>query len=107
METRGFQIPLPISSKRNRPNLIATGAPGRPVKQSASRMISIIIPAHNEEAYLPLTLDALKRQNYPRFEIIVVANGCNDRTAEVARDQCDRLIVLSQKSLGVARNLGA
>jgi glycosyltransferase involved in cell wall biosynthesis len=70
-------------------------------------MISIIIPAHNEERYLRKTLEALHRQNYGRYEVIVVANGCTDRTAEVARNRCDQLIVLSQKSLGVSRNLGA
>lgn len=70
-------------------------------------MISIIIPAHNEEDYIGLTLDALNRQNYPWFEIIVVANGCYDRTAAIAMKGCDRLVVLSDKSLGVARNLGA
>lgn len=70
-------------------------------------MISVIIPAHNEEHYLAGTLEALRRQQYPRKEVIVVANGCTDRTADVALHRCDRLIVLSQKSLGVARNLGA
>lgn len=70
-------------------------------------MISVIIPAHNEERYLRKTLEALQAQNYGWFEIIVVANGCTDRTREVARGRCQRLIVLSQKSLGVARNLGA
>ena len=70
-------------------------------------MISIIVPAYNEEACLEATLEALRRQNHPSFEIIVVANGCTDQTAEVARERCDRLIVLSKKSLGVARNLGA
>jgi glycosyltransferase involved in cell wall biosynthesis len=70
-------------------------------------MISVIIPAHNEERYLPKTLEALQRQSYGWFEVIVVANGCTDRTREVARGRCQRLIVLSQKSLGVARNLGA
>ena len=79
----------------------------RRLKQTPSRMISIIIPAHNEEAYLPKTLDAIQRQNYSWLEVIVVANGCTDRTADVARGRCHRLIVLSQKSLGVARNLGA
>src|SRR5258706_9181264 len=73
----------------------------------ATLMISVIIPAHNEEGYLGATLAALHRQNYGRFEIIVIANGCDDRTADVARGHCHRLIVLSQKSLGVARNLGA
>ena len=73
----------------------------------AAPMISVIIPAHNEERYLDRTLDALRRQNCQRFEIIVVANGCSDHTADVARNRCHRLIVLSQKGLGVARNLGA
>ena len=72
-----------------------------------ARMISVIIPAHNEERYLSRTLDALRGQNYGWFEVIVVANGCTDRTRDVARGKCHRLIVLSQKSLGVARNLGA
>ncbi len=70
-------------------------------------MISVIVPAHNEEDYLPRTLESLSHQNYGWFETIVVANGCTDATAQVARGQCHRLIVLSQKNLGVARNLGA
>jgi glycosyltransferase involved in cell wall biosynthesis len=74
---------------------------------SPARMISIIIPAHNEEKYLGATLEALERQNYGWFEVVVVANGCTDATADVAHRRCQRLIVLSQKSLGVARNLGA
>lgn len=69
--------------------------------------ISVIIPAHNEEAYLKATLKALRRQKFPGLEIIVVANGCTDNTEDVARERCDQLVVLSQKSLGVARNLGA
>jgi glycosyltransferase involved in cell wall biosynthesis len=70
-------------------------------------MISVIIPAHNEENYLGATLDALRRQDHGWFEVIVVANGCSDGTARVARERCHRLIVLSQKGLGLARNLGA
>ncbi len=81
--------------------------PNRPAAKNLPLIISIIIPAHNEETYLPATLEALRRQNYPWFEVIVVANGCTDKTAEAAHGKCHRLIVLSQKSLGVARNLGA
>lgn len=83
-------------------------APGKRRRKTAGRVtISIIIPAHNEEAYLKRTLLALRKQRYPGCEIIVVANGCTDRTESVARSRCDRLVVLSQKCLGVARNLGA
>ncbi len=89
-----------VTARRPRP----LARPGRP---APARMISVVIPAHNEERYLGRTLEALRRQNYGWFEVIVVANGCTDRTVDVARGQCQRLIVLSQKSLGVARNLGA
>jgi glycosyltransferase involved in cell wall biosynthesis len=65
------------------------------------------VPAHNEEDYLGATLDALNRQDYPECEIVVVANGCTDRTADVAREKCTRLVTLREKGLGVSRNLGA
>ncbi len=108
MELKEFANPLPLLLKplKLRPDsrTVCRRLEERP---APVRMISVIIPAHNEERYLGPTLAALKRQNYGWFEVIVVANGCSDRTAEVARGSCQRLIVLSQKSLGVARNLGA
>lgn len=52
--------------------------------------VSLVIPAHNEQARLASTLDlyvrALYRSFGESFEVIVVANGCSDRTAEVARN---------------------
>lgn len=69
--------------------------------------VSVIIPAHNEGNYLGATLDALNRQRYPGMEIVVVANGCTDNTAEVAQGKCHRLVTLTEKGLGVSRNLGA
>lgn len=69
--------------------------------------ISIIIPAFNEEETLPRTLDALRQQDYPNFETVVVANGCTDRTAEVVRGRCEQFYELPHRGLGPARNLGA
>jgi glycosyltransferase involved in cell wall biosynthesis len=110
MELRGFllQKPLPLLrlwTKAAMNQILSL--PGNARRIAPARMISVIIPAHNEERYLRQTLEALRRQTYGWFEVIVVANGCTDRTREVARGRCQRLIVLSQKSLGVARNLGA
>lgn len=68
--------------------------------------ISIIIPARNEEEFLPATIRALQHQTYRNFEIIVVANGCTDRTAEVARELGCRVFELGARGLGPARNLG-
>jgi N-acetylglucosaminyltransferase len=46
--------------------------------------LTVIVPAHNEEAGLPATLEALSRQTIPPEEIIVVDDGSTDRTGEVA-----------------------
>lgn len=48
--------------------------------------ITIVIPARNEEDLLPACLEALRRQDYGGpIEILVVDNGSEDATAEVAR----------------------
>jgi len=106
METRGLQEPLPVVEPDESQETRFYGHKRR-AHSAAHPLISVIIPAHNEEVYLPATLEALQRQNYPEIEVIVVANGCTDDTAEAADGRCDRLVILSQKSLGVARNLGA
>lgn len=50
-------------------------------------MLSVIIPANNEEALLGACLSSLLASDSPAcpIEIVVVANGCTDRTAEVAQ----------------------
>jgi glycosyltransferase involved in cell wall biosynthesis len=80
-------------------------APKQPAPDGC--LISVIIPAHNEDGYLGETLAALQCQTYRRFEVVVVANGCQDKTVAVARGRCDRLVAVSRKNLGRARNLGA
>jgi glycosyltransferase involved in cell wall biosynthesis len=107
MEFLGFFLRKPFPTLPKRLKWIGRTGGQAFARPSPSRMISVVIPAHNEESYLGPTLETLRRQNYGWFEVIVVANGCTDATAEVARGRCHRLIVLSQKNLGVARNLGA
>ncbi len=49
-------------------------------------MISIIVPAHNEEAVIARGLRALTEGAAAgELEVIVACNGCTDRTAEIAR----------------------
>jgi hypothetical protein len=48
-------------------------------------VVSVVIPAHNEEAVLGRLLSGLLADAEPdEFEVIVVANGCRDGTARVA-----------------------
>jgi len=55
------------------------------------RSLSIVIPAYNEEARLPATLDRvlawLERQQLEFRELIVVDDGSSDRTAAVAESR--------------------
>ena len=55
-------------------------------KPGAQRFL-IVIPAHDEEATLPGTLQACAALDYPaeRFAVVVIADNCTDRTAEVTR----------------------
>ncbi len=51
-------------------------------------LLSIIIPAHNEERRLPASLrriQAFVEQQPYKSEILIVENGSHDRTAEVAK----------------------
>jgi glycosyltransferase involved in cell wall biosynthesis len=70
-------------------------------------MLSVIIPAFNEEKFLPRCLESLKNQKFKDFEIIVVDNNSTDKTAEIAKKF--NVILVSEKSQGVAyaRNKGA
>jgi glycosyltransferase involved in cell wall biosynthesis len=57
--------------------------------------ISIVIPAHDEETVLARCLDAILTGAQPgEFDVVVVPNGCKDRTAEVARGYGDRVRVV-------------
>jgi glycosyltransferase involved in cell wall biosynthesis len=53
-------------------------------------LVSIIVPARNEEANIAECLDSLVRQSYPRREVIVVDDRSEDGTADVVRRQQTR-----------------
>jgi len=63
-------------------------------------IFSIVIPAFNEERFLPRCLESLKNQDFKDFEIIVVDNNSTDKTAEIAKKF--GAILLFEKNQGVA-----
>jgi glycosyltransferase involved in cell wall biosynthesis len=72
-----------------------------------------VIPARNEEAYLPRLLDsvALARRQYHRgpdaVEVIVADNVSTDRTAALARVGGCRVVPVAKRVIGAVRNGGA
>jgi len=70
--------------------------------------LSIIIPAYNEEALIVNTLDSLRSYlaaRSERYEIIVVDDGSQDKTAASIRDwqkqtNADLQLLINQKNMG-------
>ena len=75
-------------------------------------MISVIIPAYNEEKAVGKTLNSLVRQTYKeKFEVILVDNNSEDNTVKVAEKFLRKLplkIILEKKQgRGAAKDRGA
>ncbi len=69
--------------------------------------ISIIIPAHNEEKYLPVCLESITKQDYAgNYEIIVVDNASTDNTANVALGMGAHVMYENKRSPACARQKG-
>jgi len=69
---------------------------------------SIVIRTYNEETHLPGLLEALGRQSYRDFEIIVVDSGSIDRTRELAGPWADKLLRIDSHdfTFGYSLNVG-
>ncbi|WP_407378461.1 MJ1255/VC2487 family glycosyltransferase [Methanobrevibacter sp.] len=68
-------------------------------------ILSIIIPTYNEEEYLPILLDSIRKQNFDDYEIIIADANSTDRTREIAEEY--GCIVVDGGMPGVGRNRGA
>ena len=68
-------------------------------------IFSIIIPTYNEEEYLPVLLDSIKKQNFEDYEIIVADANSTDKTREIAESY--GCIVVDGGLPAVGRNNGA
>ncbi|MGH3870099.1 MAG: glycosyltransferase [Pseudonocardiaceae bacterium] len=69
---------------------------------------SIVIPAHNEESVIADTLGALLgAADEGEFDVVVVANACTDRTADIARSRVGvRVIETARAGKSAALRLG-
>ncbi len=68
--------------------------------------VSVVIPVHNEEAYIGACLESLMHQTDPANEIIVVNNNSTDNTAKIARKYPVKVLTEKKQGLTPARNKG-
>lgn len=82
---------------------------------NASELVTVVIPAFNVEGKLEDAVRSVFRTGYPEIEIIIVEDGSNDSTLEVARNirnayPLDVTLVRhdngKNKGAGASRNLG-
>lgn len=80
-------------------------------KINKTPVVSIIMPSYNQGIYLAEALDSVLAQTYLYWECIIIDDGSQDNTAEVAKTYCakdSRIQYLFQENAGVsaARNNG-
>jgi len=91
---------------------------GRLVKRQVLRRraarhprLSVVVPFHDAVHHLPVCLDSLLAQTYPHVEVVLVDDGSQDGSAEVAADYARRhwnvrVVTADHQGVGVARNTG-
>jgi GT2 family glycosyltransferase len=77
-------------------------------KPRIADLVSVIIPVRNGEATIARCLEAVFASNYEHFEVIVVDDGSDDRSAGIIQDFPCALVRLPVHSgVSHARNIGA
>ena len=75
--------------------------------------ISLVIPAWNEQAFLPRLLDTVDeararyRHGASAVEVIVADNSSTDRTSDIARERGCRVVGVAKRCIASSRNGGA
>lgn len=79
-----------------------------------TQLVSVVIPAYNEELTIRNCLKSLAEGSYKKIEVILIDDFSNDKTASVAKEIAKKfsldLIVIRNKihkERGISRNLGA
>ena len=74
---------------------------------SETELISIIVPVFNVERFITDTMDSVRRQTYPCWELLLIEDGSSDRSVEIiekymVRTGDERIRLIRQPS-----NMGA
>lgn len=68
-------------------------------------LISVLIPAYNEEKVIANTIEALIETSYPKKEIILIDDGSKDKTLEISKKYQNKITVVHKENGGKASAL--
>ena len=73
-----------------------------------SALVSVVIPSHNNGAFVPQAIESVLAQSYRDHEILVIDDGSTDDTRETLKPYWDKITYIFQDNRGpaVARNQG-
>jgi len=88
--------PVPPTRGRNRPRRVERRDSGQPPREQFRPLVSVVIPARNEQRNLEWVLERL-----PSVHEVILVDGCStDDTVAVARSLCPDIVVLSDHGRG-------
>ena len=61
-------------------------AKAEPIKRENPPLVSVIIPARNEEKSLPRLLDSMLKQSYENMEVLVINDQSTDKTWQIIEE---------------------
>ena len=67
-------------------------------------LVTVLVPARNEESSIEAALDSIARQTYSRLQVVVVDDGSTDRTAEIVRSRMSddpRIELVTSRRAGI------
>lgn len=76
------------------------------ISEKTPPLVSVIVPMYNMERYIEETLTSITSSEYRNIEVVVVDDGSQDNSVELARNfslQDPRVKVILQKNGGVCR----
>ncbi|GAA2079467.1 glycosyltransferase [Streptomyces albiaxialis] len=75
--------------------------PGAPRLREVTEPVTVLVPAHNEEAGIAATVHSILASLYPRLQVVVIDDGSTDGTADaVAAIDDPRVTLVRQPNTG-------
>jgi glycosyltransferase involved in cell wall biosynthesis len=86
-----------------------TNNPDQSGRDSTEALLTIIVPVHNESAWLDETIDSIQAQTLSNFKVLIGDNASNDGSREIiakaAQKHSNIEFVLRPKNIGAVANI--